>query len=65
MDAVSKNMIAEIIKIAEVKLGRKLTKSEVENISKPRSYIGFESILDYLKSIGLNHLAVEKYLKDI
>jgi hypothetical protein len=64
-DTVSINLVKAIREAAELKLCRNLSEQELRSIGKPRSYIGLEAILDYLKSSTLSQKDIEKYLKSI
>ena len=50
LDQVTRNMIKEILRLAEMRLGRKPTSDEKERLSRPRSYMALEMIIDTLKA---------------
>ena len=61
-DRIYINMEKEIIRLSEEKLHRKLTADEKINISKPRSLMGLESIIDYIKGTSFEEGELERYL---
>lgn len=61
-DRIYINMEKEIIRLSEEKLHRKLTADERNNISKPRSLMGLESIIDYIKGTSFKDGELERYL---
>ncbi len=64
-DTVSLNFIKDIAKTAESVLRRQLTNEEIQKINRPRSYMGFEAILDYLKYSNDEPDEIEKYLSEL
>jgi len=64
-DYVFKGMTADIKRLAEKKLGRRLSKTEIEKVSIPRSYLAMEAIIDYLRDDQLDASAVEVYLNQL
>ncbi|MBU0494180.1 MAG: hypothetical protein KKA73_24240 [Chloroflexi bacterium] len=64
-DQVSIAFIAEIAKMAEVKLGRSLTDAEKQRISSPRSYLGLEMILDHVSDPDSSAEDIALYLREL